>query len=122
MVKDKTTLSLTFKNKATLNLLTEEKVFKDMRDGFKFAVSLAVVKKHIPIHEKLAGDKETFINIGTLDPDKALADSVKALHPNPEEAIYSFIEKLADWGIEKLQEYYNENNGFDLADFINENS
>ena len=78
--------------------------FHQMKDAYLFSVSLALrCGKIAP--ESLVTDK-TFLNVGSLDPDRSLYDVVSLLRPTEcaNEPVYRTVMRLAEAGLEELVE------------------
>jgi hypothetical protein len=84
-----------------LNYLKENGYFAEKMDGYRFAVSLALAQGVIPPE---ITKRETFVNVGSLDPDQTLRRAVEALMSDQlaDTTVYRLVERLADWGINEL--------------------
>lgn len=93
------TVGCTEKTKAKLSRLKEDGYFSEMMDAYKFAVAYALASNAISPPLANAG---TVFNVGSLDRDRLLYDSVKALRHDSDEPVYKTVERLAEWGINEL--------------------
>ena len=82
--------------------LKEDGYFREMSDAYRLAIAISLSSGGA---EKDAGEqKKTFLNIGSLDPDKRLYEAIRALKPNRTEPVYRIAERLAELGIDKIAE------------------
>lgn len=93
-----TTVGLTPVGHDRLKQLKENGYFGDMADAYRFAIALALA--HGAISEPAT--RGTIFNVGTLDPDRSLYQSISALAPEKGEAIYKLAERLAEWGVTEM--------------------
>ena len=94
-----TTVGLSQKAKIILERLKVDGYFNEMLDAYKFAVAYALVSNAIA---QPLSNTTTIFNVGSLDRDQLLHDSVKALRDNQDEPVYKTIERLAEWGIHEM--------------------
>lgn len=99
-MREPTTIGLTNFTHKKLQRLKEEGYFAEMQDAYKFAIALALAYGQIAGQPK--DSRQTIFNVGTLDPDKSLFDSVRALATVPDEPVYKTAERLAEWGVEEI--------------------
>jgi len=99
-MSEPTTIGLSESNHVKLKRLVSEGLFSEMRDAYRFAIALALAMKVNP--PEIEGKKQTFLNIGSLDPDGKIASMISALRKDNKGSVYRFAEKLADWGIADL--------------------
>jgi len=95
-----TTIGLSELNHSKLKQLVGEGKFSEMRDAYRFAIALSLAMRIDP--PEIEGKKQTFLNIGSLDPDGEIASVISALRKENEGSIYRYAEKLADWGVAEL--------------------
>ena len=93
-----TTIGLSDSAHIKLQRLKEEGYFGEMVDAYRFAIALALSMGGIS--EKAGG--KTIFNLGTLDPDRSIYHTVKALREEEDEQVYRTAERLAEWGVEEL--------------------
>jgi Arc/MetJ-type ribon-helix-helix transcriptional regulator len=92
--------------------------FAQKVDGYRFAVSLGLA------HGARPGPLEkrkTYLNVGSLDPDRTLQILVEELAPDllDELTPYRAIERLADWGIRDLHQQATDK-GIDFVSLLAE--
>lgn len=76
--------------------------FAEMADAYRFAISLALA--HGAIAPKGTATTQTFLNVGSLDPDGTVKIAIEALRreEDAEEPVYRTAERLAEWGVREL--------------------
>ena len=100
-IAEPTTIGLSDSAHEKLKWLREEQHFRDLLDGYRFAIGLALAQGvEPPDIEK----RTTIFNVGTVDPDQSLKLSIKALMGDRVEktSVYRMAERLAEWGINEL--------------------
>ena len=95
------TIGLTKPTQEMLRRLVDNKYFKEMQDGYKFAVGLALFSNAIEIN---MGTSVTIYGTGDLDPGQEIYEVVKALRFDCDEPIYKTVERLAEWGVKEMYE------------------
>lgn len=95
-------------NHAFLKFLAEEeKLFKEMRDGYRFAIAYSIAKK---IYPKDSAEKfRTTFSLASIDPDGALKSLIETLYPELDIPRYTILERLADAGVAELSRLHKEN-------------
>lgn len=98
---DTVTVGLSRSANEKLNELQELEIFSEKMDGYRFAIGLALAHGVVPPE---ITKRETFLNVGSLDPDQNLRRAVEALMAEHLVATtpYRLIERLADWGVNEL--------------------
>ena len=96
-----TTIGLSEAGDAKLDELKELGIFAEKMDGYRFAVALAIAQGVVPPE---IAKRKPFLNIGSLDPDQVLKQSVESLFEDDlrETTPYRLIERLAEWGVNEL--------------------
>ena len=102
--KDSVTIGLTQKSHSSLQLLKDEGVFSEMMDGYRFAIALSVQRRLLAPKDI---STETIFNVGSLDRDGLIRDLVVSVFPEAKERPYTFVERLAEAGIEELMKLYD---------------
>jgi hypothetical protein len=118
--KEATTIGLTIENHGMLTTFSDEKIFHEMMDGYRFAIAYALNKGIKP--EKISGKKITTFNVGSLDPKKEIYFTIMALNPDIEKPIYKYAERLAEAGMTELVKIYQANNRLDLSKIIEQST
>lgn len=99
-IKEPKTVGLTSETQTLLRKLKDDLYFREMQDGYKFAVGLAIASDGMspPLKSTV-----TMFGSGDLDPDRSMYEAVKTLKiGSNDEAIYKTIERLAEWGVVEL--------------------
>lgn len=102
-IKEPTTLGLSLNAHNKLKWLREEQYFRELLDGYRFAIALALAQGVDPpeIEEK----RTTVFNVGTADPDQSLKQCIQIVMGDRIQgtAVYKMAERLAEWGINELK-------------------
>jgi hypothetical protein len=98
--KEPVTIGLSESGHQKLKRLKADGHFNEMVDGYRFAIALALA--HGGVAPAVGSGKSTFVNVGTLDPDKSIYVAVATLRDAEEEPVYRTAERLAEWGVEEL--------------------
>ncbi|WP_250491625.1 hypothetical protein [Caballeronia sp. GAWG1-1] len=95
-----TSVGLSERAAERLRHLKDNGFFREMMDGYRFAIALAIGQGVIP--DEIVPPKTTIFNIGSLDPDGELQAMIKALFETGDEPVYRCAERLAEWGVNEL--------------------
>lgn len=101
---DSVTIGLTPEGHSNLQRLTKEGVFAEMLDGYRFAIGLAI-RRGLLAPEEIS--TETIYNVGSLDRDGLIRDTVSALFAEAVGRPYAFAERLAEAGVKELTQLYD---------------
>lgn len=92
-----------------LEKMVKDGHFSEMRDGYRFAVALALAREaDIP---RPQGARKNIFSTSTLDPDQLLKLAIDTLRPSFDEPAYRIAERLADWGISEMNRHLYEEYG-----------
>ena len=96
-----TTIGLSESAHGKLKRLQEDGYFRELLDGYRFAVGLALAQGVEPPDVQ---KRTTIFNVGTVDPDQSLKRSIEALKGSHvrDASIYKMAERLAEWGVNEL--------------------
>lgn len=96
-----TTIGLSGDAHEKLKWLQEEQHFRELLDGYRFAIGLALAQGVEPPEVQ---KRTTIFNVGTVDPDQSLKRSIEALMGDRvrEASTYKMAERLAEWGVNEL--------------------
>jgi len=97
---DKDTLGMTEDGRRLLERLKEDGIFKELVDGYRFAVALAIKRELEPALGEIS--TTTTWNVGSFDGDQVLKDLISVLRPASGNTPYRYIERLADAGLTEL--------------------
>ena len=113
-----TTIGLSEDAHKKLKWLQEEEHFRELLDGYRFAIGLALAQGVVPPEVQ---KRKTIFNVGTIDPDQALRRSIEALMGDrvPEASIYKTAERLAEWGVNELTSLAKRG-GIDFAGLLDQ--
>lgn len=100
-IAEPTTIGLSEGAHEKLKRLQEEQHFRELLDGYRFAVGLALAQGVEPPEIQ---KRTTIFNVGTVDPDQSLKRSIEALMGDRvrDTSIYKMAERLAEWGVNEL--------------------
>lgn len=115
-----TTIGLSEKTHALLKRLAEDKRnghFAEMADAYRFAIGLALAHGVIP--GEVPAPRTTIFNVGTLDPDKQIYNSIRLLTDTGDIPVYRWAERLAEWGVAELAERADSGN-LDVGEILSE--
>lgn len=100
-IAEPTTIGLSEGAHEKLRRLQEEQHFRDLLDGYRFAIGLALAQGVEPPEVQ---KRTTIFNVGTVDPDQSIKRSIEALMGDrvKESSIYKMAERLAEWGVNEL--------------------
>lgn len=115
-----TTIGLSEKTHALLKRLAEDKRnghFAEMADAYRFAIGLALAHGVIP--DEVPAPRTTIFNVGTLDPDKQIYNSIRLLTDTGDIPVYRWAERLAEWGVAELAERADSGN-LDIGEILSE--
>jgi|APSaa5957512535_1039671.scaffolds.fasta_scaffold283325_1 hypothetical protein len=119
-VDEPKTLGTTDVGKARIKKLVEGKVFHSEMHAFQFAVSLALSRRGIS--DKLSGLNTTWHSgaSGVLE----LYELTKNLRDQAfdSEPVLKTVERLAEWGLESLEEMHDEKGLIDFNEILEKGS
>jgi hypothetical protein len=100
-IAEPTTIGLSESAHEKLKRLQEEQHFRELLDGYRFAIGLALAQGVEPPEVQ---KRTTIFNVGTVDPDQSLKRSIEALMGDRvrDASIYKMAERLAEWGVNEL--------------------
>lgn len=100
-IAEPTTIGLSEGAHEKLKWLQEEQHFRELLDGYRFAIGLALAQGVEPPDVQ---KRTTIFNVGTVDPDQSLKRSIEALMGDRvrDTSIYKMAERLAEWGVNEL--------------------
>ena len=100
-IVEPTTIGLSESAHEKLKWLQEKEHFRELLDGYRFAIGLALAQGVEPPDVQ---KRTTIFNIGTVDPDQSLKRSIEALMGDRVSgvAVYKIAERLAEWGVNEL--------------------
>ena len=119
-IKEPTTLGLSRNAHNKLKWLKEEKYFRDLLDGYRFAIGLALAQGIDPPEIERS---TTIFNVGTVDPDQSLKQCIQIVMGDriQNSAVYKVAERLAEWGVNELKSQARSG-GIDFAALLDQAS
>jgi len=97
--ENETTVGLTNESHDTLKQLKRDGIFKEMADGYRFGIALAIAYGNIAPEDIKTN---TIFNVGSIDPDDKLKKIIIEFFPEATEKPYAYAERLAEWGISEM--------------------
>ncbi len=100
-IAEPTTIGLSESAHGKLKWLQEEGHFRDLLDGYRFAIGLALAQGAEPFDVQ---KRTTIFNVGTVDPDQSLRRAIEVLLGDrvSDTSVYKMAERLAEWGVNEL--------------------
>ena len=97
-----TMIGLSETTHAKLKRLKEDGHFREMVDGYRFGIGLALAQGMLEPPE--ISSTTTVFSVATLDPDQTLRRGIEAIVGDKLQgkSVYRLAERLADWGIQEL--------------------
>ena len=117
-ISEPTTIGLSESAHKKLKWLQEEQHIRDLLDGYRFAIGLALAQGAAPLEVQ---KRTTIFNVGTVDPDQSLKRSIEALMGDRVRgtSVYKMAERLAEWGVNELA-YQAEAGSIDFAGLLDQ--
>lgn len=101
---ERTQVRISNKGHAILTQMKEDGYLAEMTDGYRLGIALALSMGATP--DELSAETRNFIAVSTLDPTGELGTAIRTLVNLEEQTVYSYAERLADWGIKEMQERF----------------
>lgn len=112
---ERTQVRLSNKGHSILTQMKEDGYLAEMTDGYRLGIALALSMGSIP--DELSAENRNFIAVSTLDPTGEIAAAIRVLVNLEGQSVYSYAERLADWGIKEMHERFK--GGFlDVASLV----
>lgn len=93
------TVGLSAQGHDSLRGLKEDGYFSEMLDAYRFAIALGIAHE---MKSSGSGSRSTIFNIGSLDPDKAIFNTIQSLANDSGDSVYSLAEQYAEWGVAEM--------------------
>lgn len=103
-VSDRTQVRLSNKGHAILTQMKEDGYLAEMTDGYRLGIALALSMGAAP--GELSAENRNFIAVSTLDPTGEVAAAIRMLVNLEGQGVFSYAERLADFGIKEMQERF----------------
>ena len=116
-IKDTANIGLSEEKHAMLREMTDNGIFSDIKDGYRLAVSIALNKK-MKVAENSLQNRKNMYDVGGVDENSILKNSIGAMHPGQVGQEYKYIEKLADAGVAHIYENYDRNGSLDVRQLL----
>ena len=113
-------IGLSEKMDIKLKEITSEYFTKEL-DAYRFAISISIFHK-LPFKDRVLDNRINKYAVGGVDEDFIFRNTVREIFPSEYGEEYKAIEKLADVGIEYLNDYVNKNGYLDVDDIMKNES
>lgn len=101
---DEVQIGYTEEARTFLDELKKIGIFKEMQDGFRFAMGLAIARGKVASGElKL----RTFLGASGFDPDGAIRNMIAEMYPEAADRPYAYAERLAEAGLQDMKALYD---------------
>lgn len=107
--KDAINLRLSDEAKNRLSWLVDEGYFLDMKDAYRLGVAYSLAHGLIDAADN--SRPHNYLNVGSLDPNGILKDTVVETFGEAEGPPYKVIERLADVGVRAIAEVVERTGG-----------
>lgn len=95
-----TMIGLSEKSHSLLKRLKEDEHFAEMADAYRFGIALALAHGVVP--NEPPPPRTTIFSVGTIDPEREIAEAISTLHDTGSIPVYKWAERLAEWGVTEL--------------------
>jgi hypothetical protein len=103
-------------NHSFLKFLAEElNIFKEMRDGYRYALAYSISQNLNP--KEITEKGVTTFSLASIDPDGSFKSLIDILYPDIELPRYAILERLADAGMAELAKLHS-NNQLDVDELL----
>ena len=109
-------IGLSEKMDIRLKEITSEYFTKEL-DGYRFAISLSIFHT-LPFKERVLENRKNKYDVGGVDEDFIFRNTVREVFPSEIGEEYKAIEKLADVGVEYLDNYIKKKGYLDVDDIM----
>ena len=116
-VKDTANIGLSSEMHMKLSEMKDAKLFSEMKDGYRLAVSLAM-KKMLNVNDRIISDRKNMYDVGGVDENSIFKNAINTIYPDEIGKEYRYLEKLADAGVEILSKHYDETGGLDIMNIL----
>jgi hypothetical protein len=103
---DKLQPGLTAVAREQLDAIYEVGGFDDRQDAYRLALAVALAEGLEPADA--AASRNTYVNIGGLDPDGSLRSAVQAIRDDHDGRPVAFIERLAETGVARIHKHLDD--------------
>ena len=120
MIKDIANIGLSETSHAHLKEMADLGMFNDLKDGYRLAITVAI-KRNVDATDHKIENRKNMFDVGGVDQNFLLRNSVKLLYPNEKDQEYKYIEKLADLGVEFIyQNFLDNDESLELGELISD--
>ena len=116
-IKDNANIGLSEEMHMKLREMTDNKVFAEMKDGYRLAVSLAMAHR-LDVEGEPLNNRKNMYDVGGVDENFIFRNAIRSIYPEQLGQEYKYLEKLADLGVAFLFDNYDENGNLDLENIL----
>lgn len=120
-VKDTANIGLSSEMHMKLSEMKDAKLFSEMKDGYRLAVSLAM-KKMLNVNDRIISDRKNMYDVGGVDENSIFKNAINTIYPDEAGKEYKYLEKLADAGVEFLYENYDKTGSLNLIEILSDDT
>jgi len=120
-VKDTANIGLSSEMHMKLSEMKDAKLFSEMKDGYRLAVSLAM-KKMLNVNDRIISDRKNMYDVGGVDENSIFKNAINTIYPDEVGKEYKYLEKLADAGVEFLYENYDKTGSLNLIEILSDDT
>ena len=117
-VRDTANIGLSEEMHMKLREMTDNKIFNDMKDGYRLAASMAI-RQGLLVNDRSLANRKNMYDVGGVDEDFIFRNSISIIYPDQLGKEYKYLEKLADAGMALLYDSYDEDGNLDLESALN---
>ena len=105
-----------------LKELTEsDKLFVEMKDGYRLAASIAIYK-NLKFEDRILENRKNKYDVGGVDEDSIFKIILAEKYPHLKGQEYRSLEKLADVGMEYLANKISNNRVIDIEELMKDDT
>jgi hypothetical protein len=98
--EDVNTVGISLEAHRLLEQMKNDGVFKEMADGYRLGVALAISRGQVGTEE--VKGRRTFLSHASLDPQGLMRDMISELFPEARDRPYAFLQRLAEYGVMEM--------------------
>ena len=120
-MEDTANIGLSSEMHMKLSEMKDAKLFSEMKDGYRLAVSLAM-KKMLNVNDRIISDRKNMYDVGGVDENSIFKNAINTIYPDEVGKEYKYLEKLADAGVEFLYENYDKTGSLNLIEILSDDT
>ena len=122
MAEDLKNIGISERMDMKLKELTEsDKLFVEMKDGYRLAASIAIYK-NLKFEDRILENRKNKYDVGGVDEDSIFKNIIAEKYPHLKGQEYRSLEKLADVGMEYLANKISNNRVIDIEELMKDDT